>query len=77
MLRKYVRVTMERLCERILEGDIEISPYMYKSRSGCDFCIYSPICQFDTLIKGNSYNIFKKKNIEEVWRDIESTVSDE
>lgn len=74
MLRKYVRVTMASLCERILEGDIKISPFKEKARSGCDFCIYSSVCQFDTLIKGNSYNVFEKKNVDEIWKEIEETL---
>ncbi|WP_446898600.1 helicase-exonuclease AddAB subunit AddB [Clostridium sp. LBM24168] len=76
MLRKYVKVMMASLCERILEGDIEIYPYKEKSKSGCDFCIYSAICQFDTSIKGSKYNVLEKKSVDEIWRDIENQVND-
>lgn len=74
MLRKYVRVTMAELCEKILDGNIDISPYKEENKNGCDFCTYSSICEFDTLVKGNRYNLFKKKSVEEIWQDIEKKI---
>ncbi|MCH3965969.1 MAG: helicase-exonuclease AddAB subunit AddB [Clostridium sp.] len=76
MLRKYVRITMADVCERILEGDIEISPCRENLKSGCDFCIYSAICQFDVMVRGNRYNVLQKKSVDEIWRDIERQVND-
>lgn len=75
ILRKYVRKLMAELCERILEGDIEVCPYKDNVRKGCDFCLYSSICQFDTLIKGSRYNNFEKKSTVEIWKEIEQSVN--
>ncbi|MEY7999086.1 helicase-exonuclease AddAB subunit AddB [Clostridium sp. Mt-5] len=74
LLRKYVRDTIENLCEKMLEGNIEVTPYKNKNRSACSYCIYSAICQFDTSIRGNRYKIVRDKSDEEVWRDIENEV---
>ncbi|AZV55698.1 helicase-exonuclease AddAB subunit AddB [Clostridium sp. AWRP] len=74
LLRKYVRSTIVDLSEKILKGDIEAAPYKNKSRTGCSYCIYSAICQFDTSIKGNEYKILRDKKDEEVWKDIEGKV---
>lgn len=74
LLRRYVKITMSGLCERILEGDIEISPYKENDKSGCDFCSYSSICQFDNLIEGSQYNVFEKKSTEDIWKDIKQSV---
>ena len=71
MLRKYVRVTMAELCEKILEGNIDISPYKQENKKGCDFCIYSSICEFDTSVNGNGYNLLKKKSADDIWKEIE------
>ncbi len=74
LLRKYVRGTIEKLCEKMLEGNIEITPYRNKNRSACSYCIYSAICQFDISIEGNRYKVIKDKNDEEIWKDIENEV---
>ncbi|MCI1945043.1 helicase-exonuclease AddAB subunit AddB [Clostridium luticellarii] len=75
LLRKYVRNTIENICEKMLEGSIEITPYKDKNRSACTYCIYSAICQFDTSIKGNRYKIVRDKSDEEVWKDIEKGIN--
>ncbi|MFL0197537.1 helicase-exonuclease AddAB subunit AddB [Clostridium sp. WILCCON 0269] len=72
LLRKYVRNTIAGLCEKILSGNIEVTPYKNKAQNGCSYCDYSAICQFDTSIRGNKYKVIKDKNDEEIWRNIEN-----
>ncbi len=72
LLRSYVRDTMKKICRRILEGSIEISPYKKKNATPCQYCTYSSICQFDAGIKGNRYRILKEKKEEELWKLIEA-----
>lgn len=74
LLRKYVRNTVVDLCEKILAGNIEAFPYKNKSKTGCSYCIYSAICQFDASMKGNKYNIIKDKREEDIWKEIETEV---
>ena len=69
--RKEVYIRMEdikELCEGMLGGDISINPNKHKDRTSCDFCIYNAICQFDSTLKDNNYNIIKDKKNEEIIR---------
>ena len=68
VLRKYVKHEIKELCEGMLGGDISINPNKHKDRTSCDFCIYNAICQFDSTLKDNNYNIIKDKKNEEIIR---------
>lgn len=74
LLRKYVRNTIGKLCDEMLEGNIDIAPCKNKNRSACSYCIYSAICQFDISMDGNRYKVIRDKSNEEVWKDIENEV---
>ncbi|WP_163195108.1 helicase-exonuclease AddAB subunit AddB [Clostridium thermarum] len=67
ILRQYVRDTMIRLCEDMLNGNIEIRPTKDKQYTACNYCSFSAICQFDASIKDNKYRYVNKKKDEEVW----------
>lgn len=70
LLRKYVRKLIVELCEEMLEGNISIKPYKKSNYTPCGFCDYSPICQFDTSIKGNQYRFINDKKDDEVLQCI-------
>lgn len=74
LLRKYVKNTIGELCKKILAGNIEITPYKNKNKSGCNYCEYSAICQFDITVKGNKYRILEDKKDEEIWSIIENEI---
>lgn len=76
LLRKYVKDTIEELCEQILEGNIDINPCKKKNKNSCEYCIYTAICQFDTSIKDNKYRILQDKPEEEIWKAIEEKVNE-
>ena len=44
------------ISKEILKGKIDIKPYNYNKKTGCDYCNYKTICMFNTNIKGNEYN---------------------
>jgi ATP-dependent helicase/nuclease subunit B len=67
ILRQYVRDTMIRLCEDMLNGNIEIRPTKDKQHTACGYCSFSAICQFDSSMKDNKYRYVNKKKDEEVW----------
>ncbi|WP_139902037.1 helicase-exonuclease AddAB subunit AddB [Clostridium thermarum] len=67
ILRQYVRDTMIRLCEDMLNGNIEIRPTKDKQHTACNYCSFSAICQFDSSIKDNKYRYVNKKKDEEIW----------
>ena len=67
ILRQYVRDTMVRLCEDMLNGNIEIRPSKDKQHTACGYCSFSAVCQFDSSMKDNKYRYVNKKKDEEVW----------
>lgn len=66
VIRAYVKHTIVEICEDMLGGNIDISPYKHNNSTSCDFCKYSAICQFDTTLKDNKYKIINKKSNEEI-----------
>lgn len=74
ILREYVRETIIRLCEEMLNGDITIKPVKNGAYSTCDYCSFFSVCQFDTTIKNNDYNCIIKKK-EKVWELIEESLN--
>ena len=59
-LQRTVNKAIKQLSEEILKGKIDINPYSYEKNTGCDFCSYKTICNFNTNIKGNEYNYINK-----------------
>ena len=51
-----VKDTIKEISKEILKGKIDIKPYSYNKKTGCDYCKYKTICMFNTNIKGNEYN---------------------
>ena len=68
IIRKYVKGLIKDICEEMLSGNISISPYKNKDKTSCNFCTYSPICQFDTTLKDNKYKIINKKSDDEIMK---------
>lgn len=55
-LQNQVKDIIKQISYEILKGKIDIKPYNYKKKTGCDYCKYKTICMFNTNIKGNEYN---------------------
>ncbi len=55
-LQAQVKDIIKEISKEILKGRIDIKPYYYKGKTGCDYCKYKTICMFNTNIKGNEYN---------------------
>lgn len=55
-LQKDVKQIIREISKEIFRGKIDIKPYNYKKKTGCDYCKYKTICMFNTNIKGNEYN---------------------
>lgn len=55
-LQKSVKQIIREISKEILQGKIDIKPYSYRKKTGCDYCKYKTICMFNTNIKGNEYN---------------------
>ena len=55
-LQVKVKEIIKEISKEILKGKIDIKPYYYNGKTGCDYCKYKTICMFNTNIKGNEYN---------------------
>ena len=55
-----VNEIIKEISKEILNGKIDISPYNYNKHTGCDYCEYKAICNFDPNFKNNTYNYIKK-----------------
>ncbi len=66
VLSSYVNETILHLGQRIMQGDIGVSPYALAGKSGCDYCAYRPVCQFDTKVPGFSYRRLTELSEEEL-----------
>lgn len=56
-LQIQVKEIIKEISKEILKGKIDIKPYSYNKKTGCDYCKYKTICMFNTNIKGNEYNV--------------------
>ena len=72
-LQKSVKKVIKSISEEILKGKIDISPYSYEKNTGCDFCKYKTICNFNTNIKGNEYNYINKYSKEYILDQIHNS----
>ena len=59
-LQSQVKEIIKDISKEILKGKIDIKPYNYNKKTGCDYCKYKTICMFNTNIKGNEYNYINK-----------------
>ena len=62
-LQKQVKQIIKQISKEILSGKIDIKPYNYQKKTGCDYCKYKTICMFNNNIKGNDYNYIKKEQV--------------
>lgn len=69
-LQKAVKKAIKNISEEILRGNIDIRPYNYDKKTGCDYCNYRTICNFSTNIKGNEYDYINKYSKEFVLEQI-------
>ena len=58
-LRKNVNKVIKELSREILSGKIDIKPYKYKQTTGCDYCKFKTICNFNPNFKENVYDKIK------------------
>lgn len=71
-LRDHIINLIKKSCSDMLKGNIKIRPYKKKEGTPCSYCMYSPICGFDTSFEDNKYKILKEKKDDEVWKLLEN-----
>ncbi len=65
-LQKTVQKTIREISQEILQGNINIKPYSYQKKTGCDYCKYKSICMFNPNLKGNEYAYIKHQSNQEI-----------
>lgn len=58
-LLSYVKRVIIEMTEKILGGDIAVRPYKKGKETGCEYCPYKGICQFDESIGKASYDVLR------------------
>lgn len=69
-LMNYSKKQLHTIGTKIMQGDIQISPYMQKENVGCRTCPYITICKFDEKIPGYQYRDLETMSTEEVLEAI-------
>ena len=66
LLQKHVRHTYEEAGNKMMDGDVGITPYKLKDRTPCAFCSFKSVCQFDQSLEDNQYRNLPDKKPKEV-----------
>ena len=69
-LRHHIRNVLKQIGEEMINGNIKNEPIKRKNSTGCDYCEYKTICQFDRKL-GNQFKMLEELKDEEVWKRIE------
>lgn len=65
-ISSFVKKTVGRMEQEVLEGEIEAIPYEMGGATGCDYCEFRGVCRFDDRIEGCEYRKLGKMSDEEV-----------
>ena len=76
-LQKYARKKVEFLGKEIAEGNIAMSPAVFKDRDSCTFCQFKEVCSFDPRLQGHEKKELEELDSEAVWKEIRTAVKEE
>lgn len=66
LLQKHVRHIYENAGNKMVNGDVGISPYKLKDRTPCKYCSFKTVCQFDSSLEDNEYRTLTDKKQKDV-----------
>ncbi|MCK5764189.1 MAG: PD-(D/E)XK nuclease family protein, partial [Clostridiales bacterium] len=75
-LLKITKDNIKNIGNKILNGEIEISPIKEKAFKACDYCRYKSICKFDADFINNDYRYVEYKKNSDVIDEIGSDTDD-
>lgn len=67
LLRNHVRRKLVETCEKIYDGNIDISPCKTLRSAACEYCDYPGVCAFDSATRNNEYRYLGSKDDDEIW----------
>lgn len=70
LLHNYLHQWFCQTGEDILNGNISLSPYRKGNSSGCQYCVYKPVCHFDPYLSENRYRDLPALKPEEIWKSL-------
>ncbi len=56
----FTRSKITEIGNKIVQGNIEVTPYQEDKKTGCEYCKFGEICGFDSKIPGYSYQKISK-----------------
>ncbi len=62
---------IRNILDDMLHGKIDIKPYRFGEKTGCEYCPYISVCKFDTEFPNNRYKNIKKYTAEEFYGDVD------
>ena len=75
-LRNYLQAQLKSIGQRIVGGEIAISPYQQGQETACRFCIFKPVCQFDPLQEDNLFRLLANRDDQALWSLIRESLGD-
>lgn len=76
LIAEYSDQILQNASQEMLSGAMEVSPYHYSTRTGCDYCNYRDICGFDTKLEGYEYRQMEKLPDEEVLKRMQDRIQE-
>lgn len=70
-IHSHVQETIGTIGNKIMDGNVEISPSRTSKKTACDYCSIKPVCKFDSLFAGNDYTLLKGMSNNDVWNSLE------
>ena len=69
-LLEHTRDVMKKDAERILSGEINVHPYRFGEKTGCDYCRYAALCGLDRRLPGYPFRQVEKKTAGELEEEV-------
>ena len=60
LITEFAKLQAKETGKKILQGNIDVSPYELGDHTGCDYCPYHAVCGFEPQISGYEYQSLKK-----------------
>ncbi len=67
---EYVKNCAEKMCDEILEGNIDANPYKKGIFTPCQYCNYKGLCTFNEKYSGNKFRTLNKFQPEDIFKEI-------
>lgn len=74
-LQMFAHKKVEELGKEIKDGNIGISPSVFKDRDSCMFCQFKEVCSFDPKLQGYEKRELEDLDAETIWKEIRNCSS--